>query len=321
MGVLVPAAPLGDLVAHLTTFLIALLEVADGVAGSPWPLPPRPFALVAGLVALSFAALAMRAPASAWRARRLGRAALVGWGVLLLPWNAAPSGLELHALDVGHGSAFVLRAPGLPALVFDAGSRDRPEIYEEALAPLLGAWEVRRPWVALSHDHVDHRSALPRLAARHPPSAWLGAPPDGVPLPAEIAPVDPTRGRTAIRVRTSDAVLGLAWIRGMGGRGNEGSRSLEIAWRGERILLTGDAEAEGLARALEEGWMRGPVRLLAFPHHGSQTPNLGELLGRLRPAEVWISAASAPPVGPELERRRLTWRWTGRDGPLALLLP
>ena len=42
-----------------------------------------------------------------------------------------------HALDVGHGTAIALRGPGVPALVFDAGSRDRRSVYEEALAPLL----------------------------------------------------------------------------------------------------------------------------------------------------------------------------------------
>ena len=96
--------------------------------------------------------------------QRFVRATLAGWGLVLLPWSAAPSGLELHALDVGHGSSFVLRAPGLPALVFDAGSRDRPEIYSEALAPLLAAWEVRRP-AAIPGDPGPEASTLPESTA------------------------------------------------------------------------------------------------------------------------------------------------------------
>ena len=110
-------------------------------------------------------------------------------------------------------------------------------------------------------------------------------------------------------------------MRGSPGTGNEGSGSLEIGWRDARLLLTGDAEGEGLGRALDEGWLRGPLRLLSFPHHGSDTPLAGELLRLLRPAEVWISAAAEPAIGPELDRRRLPWRWTGRDGSLALFLP
>ena len=329
VGVLLPAAPLTPVVDHLEELLITLLAAADGVPGTPCPLPPRPAALLWVLVAASFAALvaARRRPMTNTRPRatqRFVRATLAGWGLVLLPWSAAPSGLELHALDVGHGSSFVLRAPGLPALVFDAGSRDRPEIYSEALAPLLAAWEVRRPWVALSHDHTDHRSALDRLVERYPPAVWLGVPPRRLAerLPRSTAVVQPVIGRVAIGPGGGlRGGLSLAWVRGSPSTGNEGSGSLEIGWRGARLLLTGDAEGEGLGRALDEGWMRGPVRLLSFPHHGSDTPLAGELLRRLRPAEVWISAAAEPAIGPELDRRRLPWRWTGRDGSLALFLP
>ena len=52
-------------------------------------------------------------------ARIATRAATLGAALLLLPWSAAPAGLEVHLLDVGHGSSVVLRAPGIEALIFD----------------------------------------------------------------------------------------------------------------------------------------------------------------------------------------------------------
>jgi beta-lactamase superfamily II metal-dependent hydrolase len=85
------------------------------------------------------------------------------------------------------------------------------------------------------------------------------------------------------------------------------------------VLLSGDAEGRGLGALL--GLVRAPLRLLLAPHHGSETPLLGALLAAARPAEVWISTGQAPPILPELERRALAARWTGRDGPVALFLP
>ena len=77
--------------------------------------------------------------------------------------------------------------------------------------------------------------------------------------------------------------------------GNEGSRSLEVRWRGERLLLCGDAEQDGLAAILALETRSGPLRLLLFPHHGSDTPLLGRLL-RSPPEEVWISSGGRPAV-------------------------
>ena len=113
----------------------------------------------------------------------------------------------------------------------------------------------------------------------------------------------------------------MRWIRGQPEGGNEGSRFLEIALGDQRVLLTGDAEADGLRKALTEGWLEGPLRLLVFPHHGSETPLLGSLLHALQPEEVWVSSAREPPIARELARRRLPLRWTGRDRDLALFLP
>ena len=104
-------------------------------------------------------------------------------------------------------------------------------------------------------------------------------------------------------------------------RGNEGSGTLEIRWRDQLLILSGDAEGEGLATMLDEGWLRGSARLLLYPHHGSETPFLGPLLGRLTPAEVWISSGTPPAVAAELDRRGVAWRGTARDGALSLTLP
>jgi beta-lactamase superfamily II metal-dependent hydrolase len=272
-------------------------------------LPPRPPLLVAAATGLVF--LALRRP----RARA---AAAFLWGILLLPWSAAPRGLELEVADVGHGTAALLRAPGLEALVFDAGSRDRRGLYPEALAPLLARWEVSRPLVVLSHPDQDHGAALGRLSERYPPRAFLGARPaqSAVRLPHDALELDLDSGRVLLPGMARE--LRIRVLRGSNLAGNEGSRSLEVLWCGERLLLCGDAEGPGLLCP----WLaEGPTRLLLYPHHGSESPFLGPLLEATDPEEVWISSAARPPIAAELDRRGLPWRWTGRAGPLALRLP
>ncbi len=315
-GVFLPSLGLGPLLGFLSERFCDVLALADELPGTPTPLPLRPIFLVTLAVVLATMGLARREP-------HTGRAAALVGGLLLVPWSLAPQGLELHGLEVGHGSAFLVRAPGLPALVFDAGSRNRRGIYEEAVAPLLAQWETSRPWIVLSHEDSDHLSALPRMVERYPPSVWVGALPAHLAarLPHDVRLVDTGGGTVTIASPGSPAPIGLRVLRANGEPGNEGSRNLEIAWGADRLVLFGDCEAEGMERLLREGWISGPLRLLALAHHGSQTPLLGDLLDATRPKETWISNSELPPTTRELDRRGLSWACTGERGPLALLLP
>jgi competence protein ComEC len=285
----------------------ALLEFGDSCVGTPWLLPPRPLALLVLASALVFVGFGR-----CW-ARR---AAAFVFGLLLLPWSTAPRGLELVALDAGHGLALVVRAPGLSALVFDAGSRDRRALASEALLPLLARWDTSDCTVVLSHADRDHASGLARLGERLSVEPWIGANSAQVGVRPAHGELDLIEG--ALALRTASPELELQFLRASNTPGNEGSRALLVRWREERLLLLGDAEAEGLSGlALDPT----PLRLLVAPHHGSDAPALGRILDRFPPTEVWISAGEPPAIANELERRKLIWRWTGRDGPLALSLP
>lgn len=237
-------------------------------------------------------------------------------GIALLPWALAPRSLEVVALDVGHGTSVVLRAPGSGALVFDAGSRERRRVAHEALLPLLARWEVSALDVVLSHDDRDHASGLARLVERYPPRLWAGA------LPAEIEARLPEScrrldtGTGEVRWR-SGARLELALLRGAEGRDNEGSRTLWANAGDGAVVLCGDAEDEGLAGLLRRNALAGPVRLLLFPHHGSDTPWLAALLEQARPDQVWISGPK-PALAAELDRRGQRWSSTGSAGCLEL---
>ncbi len=316
------AEALGAAFTALSRFLVTSLELWDRLPGTPTPLPPRPVPLLWLAVTAVFILLRWPGGRSAAGRRHLARAAALAWGLLLLPWAAGPRGLEVYALDVGHGTAVLVRAPGEPACLVDAGSRDRPGVAREALAPLLRSWEVRELTVILTHGDLDHAGALPWLVARFPARLWAGAPPPpGMTSGFPDERLDLVRGRCGLPARRpGPQAPALVLLRGLDQTGNEGSRSLEVAWEGRRLLLTGDAEGAGLAAQLRAGWLTGPLDLLLLPHHGSETPHFGPLLTATDPTLVWISESGTPHLGTELDRRRLPWRATGPDGPLALFL-
>jgi competence protein ComEC len=316
--------------------MIHEMRFFDLCPGSPDPLAPRPFVLLALATALAFAWLARSrsvahvdgdAEHESRRGVILGRFALAIWAALLVPWTLAPRAFELWALDVGHGTSVVLRAPGSDTWIFDAGSRDRPDVAREALLPLLRRWEVGAVSVVLSHTDRDHDGALPYVIERYPPRVWAGALPaqcaERLPHTTIVADAGPGRIELPALENRGD-VLDLELWRGSLREGNEGSRSLFVRYGAQTMLLGGDAVAEGLAemirRAHADDRVRNPLRLLLFPHHGSATDQLSELLASMRPQEIWISASGSPVALPELERRRLVVRTTAECGPLHLEL-
>jgi len=173
----------------------------------------------------------------------------------------------------------------------------------------------------LSHTDRDHDGALPYVIERYPPSVWAGAlpAPCAERLPRATLVFDIATGRAEIPVPSGGRRLSrVVLVRGGEQPGNEGSRSLWIHDAEGALLLCGDANAAGLAGTLSELRGSGALRLLLFPHHGSQTELVSPLLAALTPAEIWISCSGDPPILPELERRGVRWRTTERDGPLVL---
>ncbi len=325
----------------VTNGMLELLTWADHAPWSPLALPARsPLWLGIGSLALL---AGWRCTAGAGRRWVRVGAALYGLALLpsvsteVLPGIAIrPRALEAHIMDVGNGTAVLVRAPGEPTWLVDAGSRDRAGVAAGAVAPMLRALDVGRLRVSLSHDDADHAGALPRLVRRWPTDLWVGPNPTTREAPGLGAA--PFRGPRVVRLRkgshrvtTEGAALEIFAVHGGDFAGNEGSSMLDVRWsppaetkadlrRSWRIVLSGDAEGHGLAAMLGPGadgrsaLDPGPVDALLLPHHGSETKHLGWLLDHLRPREVWISG-SDPSVGrPELERRGIRVRSTAEVG-------
>lgn len=310
--------PIRLAIALLERALIDSLEWFDRWPGTPLVLPPRP-AWVVWSASLG-CALALA------RGGRLAVAASLAILLGLAFDRPAPiGGLRITALDVGHGTAVMIEAPAAPdgaeatALLFDAGSRDRPGVASRGLAPLVRRGGRRRWHVVLSHLDTDHWNALPWLTSRVSIGSWAGALPQVLePRLARVARHD-LPAEVAARSVFERGSLRLTLVRGAPSEDNEGSRSLLVEWRGRRVLLCGDAVGSGLAASLAAGHLDGPFDLVLLPHHGGHGEAVGRLLERAAAERLWISCSGRPPIADELDRRGLAWESTA-DGALRLEL-
>jgi len=296
--------------------MVSSMRAFDLLPGTPAPLAPRPFVAIAVLCAATLFVL------RAQQRTHLSFLIALAWAGVIVPWNPTPARVEIYALDVGAGTAVVIEGPGLGTFVFDAGSRDRPDVAREALAPLLRRIDPGSIGVVLSHADRDHDGALSWLVERYPPHIFAGA------LPAPLVERLPRSvPRLALEIGTlrlaGDATVALDLQRGLSGAmtDNEASYVLNVIVRGERAVLFGDAEERGLDAWLARCKPLAPVRLVLWPHHGSDTDRLDALVRATRPDTIWISASGRPRALLELERRALVTECTARDGPLTLILP
>lgn len=337
-GGLVPEAALTPFADAMT----ASMRAFDALPFTPAGLPPRPmgwvlFACVATFVALwdvDRRDLDRRDDLrrGGLRRGRAWRVAAATWAVVIVPWNPAPARVEVHALDVGAGTAVVIDGPGLGTWIFDAGSRDRPDVAREAVGPLLRHLDPGSIGVVLSHEDTDHDGALPWIVERFDVAVFAGARPAHVDerLPHTCARIDARPGRVPLPALRGDAAGVQADLeRGLAVEGNEGSRSVRLVVAGEEALLCGDAEQEGLSAWIEA--FGGPadrrdgaahrMRFVLWPHHGSDTDRLAAFLAATQPPEVWISSTGVPAVHAELSRRAIETKCTSRDGPLRATMP
>jgi len=316
-GRLVPDALL-DPCAHSMVFA---MEFFDALPCTPAPLAPRPEWVLCLACVLTFVALR-----SGKHRGAAARVAALLWALVMVPWNAAGARVTVHALDVGAGTAVVIEGGGLGTWVFDAGSRSRPDVAREALGPLLRHLEPAAIGIVLSHANSDHDGALDYALERFPPAVWAGAAPAH--LRERLPHTTRVLGLTAGGVRLpvlgrggADAGMEVQRALAAPEGDNEGSGTLRVWAGGAQALLFGDAEERGL-----DAWMRGfrpagPVDLVLWPHHGSESDRLDALVRATRPGRVWISSGAGPPALGELERRGIRTECTARDSWLSLSLP
>ncbi|QHE87132.1 DNA internalization-related competence protein ComEC/Rec2 [Hydrogenophaga sp. BPS33] len=306
----VAVSPLWDVAAWAVQ---AMSFVLQWFAQWPWaalfrPVAPWTLALPA---VLGGVLLVLRAP---WVVRLAG--VLLLWpAVFYEPPRPVQGQFELLALDVGQGSAVLLRTAH-HSLLYDTGPRygaqpDAADAGDRVVLPLLRALGERLDAVVVSHSDSDHAGGAATVQADQPQARWLSsfdADParrcvagqrwqwDGVdfevlhPQPGDYA----ENGQGRLSSNAMSCVL----------RVSNGAHS---AWLG------GDIDAAHEVRlALARPDERATVMLA--PHHGSQTSSSPVLLNTLQPRLVVVQSGyrnrfnhPAPVVLERYAQRQIPW--------------
>lgn len=329
LGALFP--PLWVAGAWVLQALIAVLQWFDGWPTSVWTVPAAPtWAQIAGLIGAALLVLPIP-----WRLRALALPLLLS---LLLPPvdRPAPGRFELVAVDVGQGTAVLLRTRH-HLLVYDTGpqySRDS-DAGQRVLLPLLRARGERGiATLVVSHRDVDHAGGARAIVGAMPVERLLSSLEPGHPLLGSVAHAERCEAGQAW---TWDGVRfeilqppPASYDRPI--KPNGRSCVLHVVdGAGASVLLTGDIEraqelalAEGAADALRS-------TVLFVPHHGSRTSSTAELLAAVRPELAVIQAGYrnrfGHPAADVVERYRAfgvplidspscgAWRWRSERPP------
>jgi len=286
-----PTALLGTLLLPVPWLGERLLWLSGGLLD--WLV--RGLGLLAGYVApWSPAAV----PLSVWALSAAGALILLlpggvvlrplGWPLVLLavfaPREPIPHGqAEVLQLDVGQGLAMVLRTRH-HTLLYDAGPRVRDfDQGERVVVPALRALGVGGlDMVLLSHADSDHAGGALAVQGAIPVVRVVGGDVPGLPEQLQAQPC--VSGENW----EWDGVTFTLWQWSGASDSNQKSCVLQVQAGDERLLLTGDIDAQA-ERALLKTPLAVPTQWLQAPHHGSRTSSSMVFLKALSPAAVLVS--------------------------------
>lgn len=272
---------------------LALLPVVMVPAGPPWL-----YLLAAG------GAMVALWPGSRWRRLRIW-----AWLAMLpmafwMPDRPGHGEWQLHALDIGQGSALILQTSD-HAFLFDAGPRHARDADEGArtIVPALRALGIRRlDMVFISHADLDHAGGVRSVLAAVPVEQAYSSFDLEAWLQAESRKLD--AGPARLPLAAVPCVFGTYWqVDGVsfeflwpldvqadrpGAAANDGSCVLRVRGAHHSLLFTGDIERSSEAALIDRGL--APVDVVVAAHHGSRTSSSAAFVRASSPAHVIIQA-------------------------------
>ncbi|GAA6143480.1 DNA internalization-related competence protein ComEC/Rec2 [Hydrogenophaga sp. 5NK40-0174] len=309
-------APLWHLAAVSVDGMLHLLHWAASFSWATIFLPRAPFALAALAVAGGVLA------AIRWPLPMRMAGALLAWPALLwMPHSPGHGEFELLALDVGQGSAVLVRTAS-HSLLFDTGPAypGGGDGGRSIVVPTLQAMGVAPDAVVVSHADKDHAGGAAAVAASFPDALWLGASPtgktgtrchagqgwewDGVRFEV-LNPYPEDHGELGKPRLSSNAMSCVLMV------GVPGPRS---------ALLTGDMDQARELRMISD---RPDLRagLMLSPHHGSHTSSSPAFLNVVQAHTVIVQAGYLNPfrhpstrVVRRYEARDMNWYSTPQCG-------
>ncbi len=284
LGVLLP--PLWPAAAWAVQALDAVLAPLATLPHATAALPVAPLWAAVAAVA-GGALLCMRLPPVL---RLLGVAPLLP-ALLWQPVHPEPGAVELLAVDVGQGSAVLVRT-ARHALLYDTGPRYSADsdAGDRVLVPLLQAEGVRLDTVVVSHRDSDHAGGAAAVLAQQPQAALLSSIEASHPLqalrPARRCEAGQQWEWDGVRfsiLHPQPADYDTATTT------NALSCVLRIQAAGGSALLAGDIEAPQEAALVAAGATLAADLLLA-PHHGSRGSSSAPFLAAVAPHLAFAQA-------------------------------
>ncbi len=287
---------LGELLLHLSAWVLQrVVDLAEITSSLPGLFAKPLFLTLQGNLALLVVCLSLL---FTWKRRKA--LLLLPVACLLLAFGPSPlPSAELILFSVGQGEAILLRAAGKTVLIDTGGLRSSSfDVGERLLAPALGRLGITSlDAIVLSHDHPDHSGGLEYIVAHFDVSEFWSTD-DFATLRPELRTLLSGRGvsiQTYNHAGWERLTLGglesISLFTASAEVSGENNRSLALylPTAAGGILLTGDLEARGVASLLDSS-LPGRVSLLKVPHHGSRNSSPGEILEKLQPQIVIVSA-------------------------------
>ncbi|GEM_PF-1522333 len=223
-----------------------------------------------------------------------------GLHVLISQSSFQKETFRLTTYSVGHGIAILMEFPDGKRFLYDCGSNDGGHNAARAILDdfrMRGVHHLDR--VYLSHADLDHYSAFPDLLeeieidAVVTTEALMSSSESNLRYLQELIRQSECRVQVAtlgdqeevakdFQIEILHPKQGLRYS-----SDNAASLVLLLTCRGQRILLTGYVEAEGLDSLMDQSI--GSVDYLLSPHHGSRAANTAELANWCQPKHVVVS--------------------------------
>jgi competence protein ComEC len=303
--------PLGALLARpaeaAAEILLSLARFFAGFSWSSVAIPRPPPLLVASLLALG-AALLFR---PAGKGGRIAAAALAGLTIVTALWwggRLVSPQMRVHFFDVGQGEATLVRLPGGGTILVDTGPAwEHADAGRYIVAPGLRKLGVSRVDIlVLTHLHPDHSGGLLSILEEFPVGEIWTTACEGEECPSEV--IDrlrrwegeggklmlPVRGYarengSGVEIKVLNPPAEPYRAGGVHQARNDNSLVLFLAWKGFRLLMTGDigaAPVRDIAALIPPGEEGGVVKV---PHHGGRQEGTPLLTAAFRPALAVIS--------------------------------
>ena len=206
--------------------------------------------------------------------------------LLYVPTRPAEGDFDLTVLDVGQGTAVILRT-ATHNLLYDAGPSSGAQFDSGRMViqPFMKQQNIQQlDMMVISHGDNDHIGGAKTILEAIPVTAIITSVPDQLASFQAVACHNQQRWHwDGVDFEIIHPRKQQTW------QGNDGSCVLQISNGQSRVLLTGDIEKPA-ERTLLAAYPLQPVNLLLVPHHGSRTSSIKTFLKVLQPEHAVFTA-------------------------------